>query len=298
MTTTIKCTREDLTEFVPQHTHFVGVDSDGCVFDSMEIKQKQCFHGLIASHWKLEPIEAALRETAEFVNLYSKWRGQNRFIALIKVFDLLRVRPEAIASGLPIPTLDDLRAYVADAKPLNERAMQAFAADSGSAEMRHLLDWSAAINAEIEAKVKQLPPFAWARKCLELMATKADVMCVSQTPNEALIREWGENDLLHTIQVMAGQELGTKTEHLALATRGRYTGDQVLMIGDAPGDRRAAEDNQALFYPINPAHEEASWERLYTEAFDRFLAGTFRGDYQRALIAEFEDLLPDTPPWA
>jgi hypothetical protein len=52
-----------------------------------------------------------------------------------------------------------------------------------------------------------------------------------------------------------------------------------------------------LFYPINPGHEEQSWQRFYQEAADRFLAGTYKGAYEAALIAEFEQYLPETPPW-
>ena len=37
--------------------------------------------------------------------------------------------------------------------------------------------------------------------------------------------------------------------------------------------RKAAQANGACFYPVNPAQEEASWERFYKEAYDRFLAG-------------------------
>ena len=63
------------------------------------------------------------------------------------------------------------------------------------------------------------------------------------------------------------------------------------MIGDAPGDYQAAEANDALFFPINPGAEEASWKRLYDEGIDRFLAGTFAGAYQEKLLAEFDTLL-------
>ena len=297
MTVEAKHTLEDLKGFTPAHDRFVGIDSDGCVFDTMEIKQKQCFHGLIASHWKIEPIEQLLRETAEFVNLYSKWRGQNRFIALIKVFDLLRERPEVVASGLSIPELNALRAYIDSGKGLSQPAMRAYVDETGDGEIRSLLEWGDAVNAAIEHKVKQIPPFPWARRSLELLKGKADVICVSQTPAEALVREWSENGLLPYVDVIAGQELGTKAEHLALATRGRYGRDCVLMIGDAPGDRKAAEANDALFFPIDPAHEDASWQRFHDEGFERFLAGTFRGDYQQMLIEEFDALLPDSPPW-
>ena len=67
---------------------------------------------------------------------------------------------------------------------------------------------------------------------------------------------------------------------------------------DAPGDRDAAHAAGALFYPINPGAEERSWQRFHAEASERFLDGTYAGAYEAALIAEFEQLLSDTPPWA
>jgi hypothetical protein len=55
--------------------------------------------------------------------------------------------------------------------------------------------------------------------------------------------------------------------------------------------------NDALFYPINPGHEEASWKRLYDEGIDKFVGGTFAGEYQKTLLAEFDQYLPELPPW-
>ena len=52
-----------------------------------------------------------------------------------------------------------------------------------------------------------------------------------------------------------------------------------------------------MFYPVNPGHEEDSWQRLHDESLDRFFNGTYRGDYERARVAEFEKLLPSMPPW-
>jgi hypothetical protein len=69
------------------------------------------------------------------------------------------------------------------------------------------------------------------------------------------------------------------------------------MIGDAPGDYQAARANEALFFPINPGHEDESWERFYQEAMGKFLNGEFAGAYEAGLIAEFEKLLPELPPW-
>jgi hypothetical protein len=86
--------QEKLHAFKPRHKFFVGIDSDGCVFDSMEIKHKECFIPAIIHYWKLQAISKYARAAAEFVNLYSKWRGTNRFPALTKTFELLRDWPE------------------------------------------------------------------------------------------------------------------------------------------------------------------------------------------------------------
>ncbi len=67
------------------------------------------------------------------------------------------------------------------------------------------------------------------------------------------------------------------------------------MIGDAPGDRKAAEANNALFFPINPGGEDVSWERFYKEGLDKFFDSTFAGAYQQELNEEFEALLPEKP---
>ena len=91
--------------------------------------------------------------------------------------------------------------------------------------------------------------------------------------------------------------MGKKATHIKLAAGNKYAADRILMIGDAPGDRRAAEANDALFYPINPGHEEDSWQRFYDEALHKFLNGDYAGSYEAKLKAEFEKLLPDTPPW-
>ena len=69
------------------------------------------------------------------------------------------------------------------------------------------------------------------------------------------------------------------------------------MIGDAPGDYKAAVANQALFFPVNPGAEEASWRLMHEEGIDRFLAGKFDGAYQQKLLEEFDSYLPEKPPW-
>lgn len=288
-------TREDLVNLVPEHDAFVGIDSDGCVFDTMEIKQKKCFHTKIISHWHLEPIEKYVRETAEFVNLYSKTRGRNRFPCLIDSIDLLRDRPEVVKSGVELPEFNSLRKWIDSGAPLGNPALKKAVEETGDKELKSVLEWSLSVNELIARTVKNVPPFKWVVESLEKIKASSDSIVVSQTPMEALIREWEEHDVRKYVKLIAGQELGTKGEHLKLATKGRYAQGKILMIGDAPGDKKAANFVNALFYPINPGHEESSWEQFYKETYDKFLAGKYAGEYEQKLIDEFEALLPEKP---
>ena len=290
-----------LVEMKRKHDFFVGIDSDGCVFDTMEIKHKECFIPNIIKHWNLQPVSKYAREAAEFVNLYSKWRGINRWPALIKVFDLLRERPEVIRRGATIPEAPRIREFIKAHEetgiPLSNDGLRAYMAEHPDPELERALNWSLAVNATIADMVHGIPPFPYVRESLEYLADKADMIVVSQTPNEALEREWKEHGIDRYVRVIAGQEMGKKSQHLAWATKNQYAPNHVLMIGDAPGDLRAARANNALFFPINPGHEEESWQRFYEEAMHKFLAGEYAGDYEAQLIAEFEKFMPEVPPW-
>lgn len=297
MSTTPHFTREHLLELRPRFSTFVGIDSDGCIFPTMEIKQKQCFHSLIISTWQLQPIEAALRQTAEFVNLYSIHRGQNRFVCLLTLFDLLRQHPDVRRTGFQLPSTRALGEFCESGLPLGNPALEHRVAETRDPELKLLLDWSLAVNESVARTVRNIKPFKWVLESLEAIRTHSDAICVSQTPTEALVREWEEHDLLKYVSVIAGQELGTKAEHLTLATSGRTPPDRVLMIGDAPGDLKAATAVGAHFFPINPGHEEASWECFHREAYRRFLDGHYDRAYEDALIREFRTLLPERPPW-
>lgn len=290
-------TLDDLKQFQKRHDSFVGIDSDGCVFDTMSVKQKEHFHPLIIKSWGLETCEKPFRACAEFVNMYSKTRGSNRFPALLRAFELLHAYPGVKELGVPLPKLDALRAYVNSGLPLGNPSLKAEAERTGDPELARLLAWSLAINEDIHANMRPVPPFRWAKTALERIHATSDAIVVSQTPEEALIKEWDQHGIRPFVDLIAGQELGTKTEQIRSATRGQYAPLKILMIGDAMGDLAAANENRALYYPIIPGREEVSWERLVKEAYGKFLDGTFAGPYAAALADEFVAGLPDSPSW-
>lgn len=290
-----------LKEWKPRNEFLIAIDSDGCAFDTMEIKHKECFIPNIIKYWGLQAVSKYARSAAEFVNLYSKWRGVNRFPALLMTVDLLAEWDAPMARGIALPAMPNLRRWVENETKLGNPALKAYcAAHSADDEpdMHTALEWSLAVNRFVEDIVQGgLPPFPYVRECLEKAMNTADMMVCSQTPGEALEREWAEQDMTKYVFTINGQEVGTKGEHIQYASEGRYEKTKILMIGDANGDLKAARKNNALFFPINPGDEEASWKRLYEEGLDRFFAGTYAGDYEASLIAEFDKYLPEVPPW-
>jgi len=286
-----------LENFTPEHDFLVAVDSDGCAFDTMEIKQKECFIPNTINEWDLQAVSKYARQTAEFVNLYSKWRGINRFPALVLVFDLLAERPEVERRGVQLPPVAALRAWIETETKLGNVTLADAARRTGDPILQKTLRWSVAVNDTIARIVRGVPPFPGVRETLKKARAAADAIVVSATPCEALEREWREHDMAELVRLIAGQEMGKKSDHLKITARGHYRGDHILMVGDAPGDMKAARSVNALFYPVNPGDEEASWARLLDEALDRFFDGTYAGDYESALIDEFERRLPETPPW-
>ncbi len=286
-----------MLNYIAKHEFLIGIDSDGCAFDTMELKHKECFIPQIISHWNLQGVSKYAREAAEFVNLYSKSRGINRFPALIETLEWLKKRPEVLARGveieIPQVLVDWLKTETKLGNPALERAVKA----TNDPVLAKTLRWSEAVNRQVGEIVREgVPPFPFVRDSLEKMLGRADILVVSATPQEALVREWEEQDLVKYVAEICGQEVGTKKESLAFAQEiGTYAENHMLMIGDAPGDYKAAVANKALFFPINPGAEEKSWEKLCKEGLDRFFGGTFAGDYQKSLLEEFDSFLPEKP---
>ncbi|HOX00893.1 MAG TPA: HAD family hydrolase [Candidatus Paceibacterota bacterium] len=285
-----------LTDLDPAKEFFVGIDSDGCVFDTMETKHKECFTPMFVKHFGLQSVSKYAREVWDFVNLYSKTRGTNRFPALVRSLRLLRDRPEVIARGARIPDPAPLERWIAREPKLTNATLE-IEAGNGDPFLGRVLEWSKAVNAMIADIVHDVPPFPLFRECLLRMSARADVLVVSQTPTEALQREWKEHSIAQHVRAIAGQELGSKADHLRLAAAGKYPPRKILMIGDAPGDLKAAQANHALFFPVNPGREEDSWRRFHQEGLDRFFDNSFSGAFEAALREEFEACLPENPPW-
>lgn len=278
---------------IKRHDTLVALDSDGAVFDTAEIKQKRFFHPAIIKYWQLEAATPLVRRAAEFVNLYSRHRGPNRFRGLLMFFELLAKLPEISEAGVQIPDLTALRRYVASDVPLCHETLAAEIARTNDPELKRVLAWSEEVNREIATKMGTVPPFPGVREAIVAMAQSSDLFVSSRTAIAALEQEWSENGLRQYIAAIAGQEMGSKENHLRQASAGRYAPEKIMMVGDAPADHAAARHVGAWFFPILPDQEEASWQQLREEAYPKFISDQFDRGYQELLLAKFYDLLPE-----
>lgn len=275
--------------------YLICVDSDGCALDTMEIKHKECFCPAFINYFDLQPVSKYAREAWEFFNLYSSCRGMNRFLTLLKALEQLSQRPEVIERGFVPPVLPQLQEYVAQGHPLNNAGLEDYLQQHPDAqELRRVLEWSLDVNRRVAELVRGVKPFPHVRESLEKIARYADIVIVSATQTKALEREWEENGLLPLVKAVRGQEAGSKKEVIA-EFRDSYAHGHVIMVGDAPGDREAAQTNDVAFYPICPEQEARSWE-AFMENMRSFMEGTY-GQRQQENIAYFETLLPEQPAW-
>ncbi|MGI5172778.1 HAD family hydrolase [Treponema sp. OMZ 840] len=279
--------------YTPKHDFLVCIDSDGCAFDTMEIKHKECFCPAAINAWNLQPVSSYAREAWEFVNLYSTTRGCSRFHAMVKVLDFLAERKEVKMRNFKMPEYDRFKHWV-DTAPILNNDMAAKHADDP--QMARVLNWSLDTNKRIAEMVHGIPPFPFVRESLEKLFNTADIVIVSATAREALLKEWHEHKTDQYISLLGAQEDGSKQEIIAMV-KDHYKPDNCLMIGDAPGDHKAAVANGILFFPIYPLNEISSWEDFYREGIDLFISGKYKGNEMNKRYERFMSCLPDSPPW-
>ena len=266
------------------------VDSDGCAMNTMEIKHRRSFGPKIIEVWGLEADQERILDMWNHLNLYASTRGINRFKGLAALFEKLDA--EGIAQ---IPGWRDLKEWADTTPALSNAALKAEIEKTGKEILKQAYDWSLRVNESIaQIPMEDGGPFENVKETLAMAGEKANISIVSSANGQAIQDEWGHFGLAEYTDAMLGQEAGTKSICIeGLKAKGGYADDHILMTGDALGDLKAAEDNGVLFYPIIAGQEGKSWKRLHDEAFSRFLAGTYAGEYQKSLLDEFKSLLSD-----
>ena len=210
--------QDKLKNFKPAKEFFVGIDSDGCVFDTMGIKQRECFCPWMIAYFGLQPVAQAARECKEFADLFSKTRGANRHKTIKLILsELLPSHPMVKTRNFKVPQYPYYFAWVDDPKSLLsdsglKQAISSASNPDAKRELELVLQWSERVNWSVKEIVKGIPPFPFVKESLQKLQKIADVIVVSATPTEALQREWEEHDIAKYAAIIAGQEMGTKKE--------------------------------------------------------------------------------------
>lgn len=150
------------TPLIPGHNHLLCIDSDGCAVDSMNIKHISCFGPCLAEEWGLQDHKEVILKDWNQINLYSRTRGINRFLAL--GMELSKIDQDM----QPIPGLQEYLAWVQNEEELSNASVERAFKESGAEIFRKALSWSEAVNRKIADLPKEkIRPFPNVREAME-----------------------------------------------------------------------------------------------------------------------------------
>lgn len=252
-----------LKDFVKSKDYLLCVDSDGCAMDTMNVKHFECFGPCFADEWQIKDRASALKRWNE-INLYQLTRGINRFKALAQI--LCETYPN-------IPEYAAFKAWTNSTKELSESAVEAEIKAGGGYVFKKALVWSRATNRAIAALPDEKKcAFNGVYEALKEAGKNFDIAIVSSANYAAVTEEWERCSLLSLVDCVTTQQDGSKAHCISRLIAKGYSPQNVVMVGDAPGDMDAAESNGVQFYPILVNHEEESWSRII-DALNEVLNG-------------------------
>lgn len=275
-----------LEKFNKKKEFLICIDSDGCAIDSMNIKHIQCFGPCMVKEWNLEKWEDIILKRWNEINLYTMTRGTNRFLALSMALS------EIDKTYHLIEGIKEFKKWAEQAAELSNQAVEERYKTTGIEIFNRALSWSKAVNQAItQLPEEAIKPFHGVKEGLQSAQQYADVAIVSSANAEAVQAEWKRYKLLEKTDICLTQNEGSKAYCIKKMLEKGYQKNHVLMIGDAPGDKKAAEANGVLYYPILVRQENKSWDIFITEALPKFLEETYEGSYQEQQNQKFEENL-------
>ena len=275
-----------LDNFNKQKDFLICIDSDGCAIDTMDIKHIKCFGPCMVTEWNLEEWKEPILERWNEVNLYTLTRGINRFKGLAVA--LIEINEKYIT----IEGLDEFVRWTEETKELSNESLEVEIEKTNNICLKKALEWSKSVNKSIDLlRDDEKCPFEGVKEAIILAKKVADIAIVSSANEKAVLDEWNKHGLLENVDIVLTQNIGSKSYCINKLIAKGYSRNNVLMVGDALGDLKAAEENEALYYPIMVRKEKESWIRFSKEALERFTSNSYYGEYQEKVIAEFKENL-------
>lgn len=277
---------DQFEEFTRRKDYLICIDSDGCAIDTMDIKHIHCFGPCIIREWGLEPWRDKVQKHWNEINLYTMTRGINRFKGLGMA--LLEVNRQY----KPIEGISQLLQWIDTANELSNENLEQAVKETGSSVLNKVLNWSIQVNQSIAAlPQEEKRPFDGVAAGLRKAHECADVAVVSSANQQAIIEEWTRYKLLQHTDIILSQDAGSKSYCIKRLLEKGYERGRVLMVGDAPGDQEAAEENKVLYFPVLVGREQESWKRLTEEGVVRLQNHAFDEAYKEQLIRDFRENL-------
>ena len=217
------------------------------------------------------------------VNLYTLTRGINRFkglaVALIEIND----------KYIQIDGLDEFVRWTEETKELSNESLEAEIEKTNNICLKKALEWSKFVNKSIDLlSDDEKCPFEGVKEAIITAKKVADIAIVSSANEKAVLDEWSQHGLLESVDIVLTQNIGSKAYCINKLIEKGYSRNNVLMVGDALGDLKAAEENEVLYYPIMVRKEKESWFRFTKDILERFTNNLYNGKYQEKVIAEFK----------
>lgn len=246
----------------------ICIDSDGCVMDTMNYKHILCFGPLAADIFNIKNREKFLNMWNE-INLFSKTRGVNRFKGLSIIFN------ELSKEDLSVKPLCKLNEFIENSKVLSNDSLEKEIEKTNDEELKKVLSWSLEVNKKIDSLSGMDKPFEGVKEAFLKIKKYSEIAIVSSANKEAIISEWERHNLLQYVDIVMGQDAGTKKDCIKKLIDSGYKKENILMIGDSPGDLEAARQNNVSFYPIIFDEEKKSWNKFENEVLEMFLDGQY-----------------------
>ena len=273
----------ELKDYKKTKEYLVCVDSDGCAMDTMDIKHFNCFGPCMVEEWSLKEFSEEILYRWNEVNLYTLTRGINRFKGLALALTEINEKHRAIEGAC------EFYEWAQNANELSNEAIEReLKKENTHPIFQKALNWSKAVNEKIKALPKEeVKPFLNVKKALEFAHGFADIAVVSSANLGAVLEEWERFKLLECTDIVLSQNVGSKAFCIAELLKKGYDKSKVLMCGDAPGDKAAAEKNGVAFYPILVKKEAASWQEFIDRGLPALINNEYFGEYQTAKNTQF-----------
>lgn len=270
------------------------IDSDGCVFDTMNSKHKLCFAPLLIKEFCLDEHYDELFDFWQELNLYTSLRGVNRFKGAGIFLNYVLDKNYMQLSKREQVFFDEYIVWTETAKALSNAGLENFIREREENEIaKKILIWSNNVNKKISSLTSEEKKlFNNAATCLKLMNKYADIAVVSSANKVEIFSEWQHADILRYVQTVCTQEDGSKKSSIKKLLSLSYKAENVLCIGDAISDMLVAQSVNCLFYPVIPDSEKESWQLLKEKYFMLFLKKNYSIEVEFELQKRLKTKLP------